>query len=71
LIIPTRSNLRDGSLKLWVDHPDPEQREIRGSRFLLVTCDPDGDPHDGPALLETDSWAEMKAAIAEAVEQDR
>jgi hypothetical protein len=48
--------------KVWVDHPDREQREhMSGCRFIVEEYCPDGSP--GADVLETDDLAELLAWI--------
>lgn len=54
----------DCSIRLWVDHPDPEQREHgTGSRFWIAFYDDENQWFDNP--LETDDLAEVLAYLAD------
>jgi len=38
----TDRDMNPGSLVLWSDHPDPDQREISGPRFCVAIVDEEG-----------------------------
>jgi len=50
---------QDGSIKmLWVDHPDPDQREMYGTRFGVMLLDKEYNPLYEDHTLETDNLNE-------------
>lgn len=51
-----------GKFNLWVDHDDPEQREIGGEKFRVYRADAVGG--DREAILETDDLAELLKFLA-------
>ena len=59
----TCPSFKRGSFLLWVDYPDPRDREdFEGFRFILCRLDEDGRlPLDNATLLETNSWAQIEA----------
>lgn len=54
-----------GPVLVWVDWPDPREREdFDGRRFILCRLDDEGClPPDEAPLLETDSWEEVLALV--------
>ena len=61
----TCPSFRKGDLLVWVDWPDPREREdFDGRRFILCRLDADGClPVDNATILETDDWAEVLALL--------
>ena len=61
----TCPSFRKGDLQVWVDWPDPREREnFDGRRFVLCRLDAEGClPVDNATILETDSWAEVLAFV--------
>jgi hypothetical protein len=53
-----------GSMKLFVDYQQPEDRECGGGRFTLAYLDQDGTIENE---FTTDDWAEMTAQIEKAM----
>ncbi len=47
----------DESVRIWVNHVDPEQREVGGKRFVVCKSD------EANGLLETDDLAELLAWV--------
>lgn len=47
----------DGSVRLFVDHPDPQRRECRGKRFFVSLYDESDDFLDNG--IETDDIGEL------------
>ncbi len=61
----------DEYLTLWVDHPNPERRELEGKRFAISREDADGNAEE---LATSDSVEEILAKLdelAEAHEQEQ
>ena len=58
-------SFRKGDLLVWVDWPDPREREdFDGRRFILCRLDDEGClPPDEAPLLETDNWEEVLALV--------
>ncbi len=54
---PSFEILKDGSVRLQTDHPDPAKREMQGKRFQVCLFDSDGD-YLGTAI-DTDSINEV------------
>lgn len=56
-------SFRKGNLLVWVDWPDPREREnYDGRRFTLCRLDPNtGLPAENSVILETDDWTEVLA----------
>jgi hypothetical protein len=49
-------------LVLWVDYPNPADREVQGgSRFLLCTMKDDGG--SGDVIAAAEHWTDMEAEI--------
>ena len=59
----TCPSFKRGSFLVWVDYPDPREREdYEGYRFILCKLDADGClPLENATVLETDDWAEIVA----------
>ena len=55
----------DTRLKLWIDSPDPSEREVNvGGRFVLVREDDDAE-RDTDVMLITDDWQAIVALVGE------
>jgi hypothetical protein len=47
-------------VSVWIDWPDPEDREAGGERFIVNACDPEThEMPDAPYLLATDDWLRL------------
>lgn len=54
----------EAGLSIWIDYPDPEQREMPDTkRFSVSATDADG-AVVGEPLLETDEWSDVVAFLA-------
>jgi len=52
-------------LRLWVEHPDPDQRESSGKRFCVTQrVEQDGDTVDGPEVFATNDEREILLWLA-------
>lgn len=52
-------------MKLWIDSPDPNERECNnGGQFVLVWEDDDAE-RDTEVMLITDDWSAVVALVAE------
>jgi hypothetical protein len=51
-------------LRVWIDDADPEKREMEGARFALCEYSTEMDAIGDGTLCESDSFAEILAAIA-------
>ena len=51
-----------GDLQVWLDFPDPEQREFPELRRFMITRH--GRSDNEPPLLQTDDWTEVLAYVA-------
>lgn len=53
----TCPSFRKGNVIVWVDWPDPREREdFEGHRFIVCRLDNDGCLTEEEPLLETDDW---------------
>ena len=52
----------DTRLKVWIDSPDPSEREVdSGGQFIVVFEDDEGEPD---VMLITDDWSAVVALVA-------
>jgi hypothetical protein len=60
----TETNVDWPTYDLWVEHPDPEQRELGGKRFTVVKWIEGANGNkDTETIIETDDAAEALAAM--------
>lgn len=60
----TCPSFRHGHHLVWVDWPDPREREDpEGYRFIICALDKEGRIIDGEPSFQTDDWSEVRAFI--------
>src|SRR5262245_56752308 len=57
------ADVKDDSIRLWVDHPDPQQRELGGKRYKIALYNEMGQSHG--YALETDSLLALIRYLAD------
>lgn len=48
-----------GNVKVWIDHPEPKQREAGGARFVVCPAD----HSEAFSAFATDDWDALRAYV--------
>jgi hypothetical protein len=59
-VCPSFASASNNDLRIWIDHVDPEQREVGGKRFVVTITHEDGSSAD---LFGTDDLPELLANL--------